>query len=84
MACRLGAGVLPGAAVLPSPKSIPPRDLKGRFGMSEYLLNNFCRRFDLIFKEMGRYKGEEVYLFIDFHNDRRFYTKEEIFSKMGL
>ena len=52
--------------------------------MSVSYLNSFCRRFDLIYVEMGRCKGEEVYWFIDFQNDRRFYTKEEIFSKMDI
>lgn len=52
--------------------------------MSISFLNSFCRRFDLIFVEMGRSQGREVYWFIDFKNSRRFYTKEEIYSKMGV
>jgi hypothetical protein len=50
--------------------------------MSVSSLNSFCRRFDLIFVEMGRCNGHEVYWFIDFNNDRRYYTKDEIRSKM--
>ena len=52
--------------------------------MSVSYLNSFCRRFDLIFVEMGCCTGQEVYWFIDFNNSRRFYTKEEITGKMGL
>jgi hypothetical protein len=51
--------------------------------MSVSYLNSFCRRFDLIFVEMGCCTGQEVYWFIDFKNSRRFYTKEEITGKMG-
>ncbi len=51
--------------------------------MSVAFLNSFCRRFDLIFVEMGRSKGEDVYWFIDFKNGKRYYTKDEIYGKMG-
>ena len=51
--------------------------------MSIGFLNTFCRRFDLIFVEMGQTKGTEVYWFIDFKNGRRYYSKDEIYSKMG-
>ena len=52
--------------------------------MSVSFLNSFCRRYDLIYVEMGRQQGTDVYWFIDFENSRRYYTKEEIYSKMGL
>ena len=51
--------------------------------MSVARLNAFCRRFDMIFVEMGRVSGTDVYWFIDFWNDRRYYTFNEIESKMG-
>jgi hypothetical protein len=45
-------------------------------------LNAFCRRYDLIFVEMGRVNGSEVYWFIDFQHERRYYTAEEIKEKV--
>ena len=48
------------------------------------ILNLFCLKHDLIFVEMGRAKNQEIYWFIDFQHTRRYYTKEEIFSKLGL
>ena len=45
-------------------------------------LNAFCRRYDLIFVEMGRVKGEDVYWFIDFNNRRCFYSAPEIKNKI--
>ena len=51
--------------------------------MSVSQLNTFCRQYDLIYVEMGRVRGSDVYWFVDFQNDRRYFTKEEIFSKMG-
>ena len=47
-------------------------------------MNEFCRRFDLIYVETGRQGGQDVYWFIDFENNRRYYTIEEIRSKMGM
>lgn len=52
--------------------------------MSISLLNSFCRRYDLVFAELGTKQGEEVYWFIDFENNRRYYTNREIRSKMNL
>lgn len=51
--------------------------------MSISLLNAFCRRYDLIFVEMGRVRGDEVYWFIDFQNRRCFYTAGEIEEKIS-
>lgn len=51
--------------------------------MSVARLNAFCRRFDMIFVEMGRVCGCDVYWFIDFQNDRRYYSYQEIESKMS-
>jgi hypothetical protein len=47
-------------------------------------LNAFCRKFDLIFVEMGRVQGEEVYWFIDYNNRRRYYSAAEINDSMGV
>jgi hypothetical protein len=47
-------------------------------------LNAFCRRYDLIFVEEGMDKGIPVYWFIDFQNERRFYSAAEINDKMGV
>ena len=47
-------------------------------------LNTFCRRYDLIFKEMGRIEGVDVYWFIDFDNETRHYTHTEICSKLDV
>ena len=52
--------------------------------MSVSDLNAFCRRFDLIYVEEGYERGTPIYWFIDFENHRRYYTKEEIESKMGM
>jgi len=46
-------------------------------------LNAFCRRFDMIFVEMGSIDGEDVYWFVDFNNERRYYSGTEIESKMS-
>lgn len=45
------------------------------------LMNCFCRRFDLVFIEMGQVKGKPIYWFVDFENQRRYYTNEEIIEK---
>ena len=50
--------------------------------MSVSELNAFSRRFDLIFVEMGRVKQEDVYWFLDFKNQKRYYTAAEITSKL--
>lgn len=50
--------------------------------MSIPTLNAFCRKYDLVFVEMGCVKGEEVYWFIDFNNERRYYSAAEIADKM--
>lgn len=50
--------------------------------MSIPTLNAFCRRYDLIFVENGRVRGDEVYWFIDFNNRRCFYTASEIETKL--
>lgn len=47
-------------------------------------LNSFCRKFDLVFVETGQENGKEVFWFVDFDNRRRFYTEEEIVTKLGL
>jgi hypothetical protein len=52
--------------------------------MSIERLNAFCRKYDLVFKEMGRVKGEEVYWFIDFENNARYYSAAEITDKMNM
>ena len=52
--------------------------------MSVSLLNAFCRKFDLIFVEMGHVEGSDVYWFVDFNNRRRFYTAPEIQDKLSL
>jgi len=46
-------------------------------------LNAFCRKFDLFYLETGRTKGQEVYWFKDLKEDRRYYTKEEIYAKLN-
>jgi len=51
--------------------------------MSISILNAFCRRFDLIFVELGRVQGNEVYWFVDFNNRRRYYTAPEIQDKLA-
>ncbi|MHC5081446.1 MAG: hypothetical protein ACYTHN_20785 [Planctomycetota bacterium] len=52
--------------------------------MSISILNAFCRKYDLIFVEMGRVRGDEVYWFIDFNNRRCFYTAMEIEDKLVI
>jgi len=52
--------------------------------MSISFLNSFCRRFDLVYVEQGTKNGCPVYWFLDFKHERRYYTKEEIYSKMGI
>jgi hypothetical protein len=51
--------------------------------MSIPVLNAFCRKYDLIFVEMGRIRGDEVYWFIDFNNRRCFYTAPEIETRLS-
>ena len=46
-------------------------------------LNSFCRMYDLVFVELGRVDGNDVYWFIDFENQRRYYTAAEISEKVG-
>lgn len=52
--------------------------------MSVSDLNAFCRRYDLVFVEMGRVKDAEVYWFVDYNNERRYYSAAEIASKLFL
>lgn len=52
--------------------------------MTIALLDNFCKRFDLIFIEMGRLKGSEVYWFLNSKHKRCFYTAYEIESKIEM
>lgn len=47
-------------------------------------LNAFCRKYDLIYVEEGTHNGTPVYWFLDFQNNRRFYSAEEIHNKMGV
>lgn len=51
--------------------------------MSIHLLNCFCRKYDLVFVEMGRNRGDEIYWFLDYNNERRFYTAIEIEEKLS-
>jgi len=46
------------------------------------IINAFCRKYDLIFVEMGRENKEDVLCFIDFKHDRRNFTPLEITSRM--
>jgi hypothetical protein len=46
-------------------------------------LNAFCRKYDLVFMEEGRVRGDPVYWFVDFDNRKRYYTAAEIESKLG-
>jgi hypothetical protein len=46
-------------------------------------MNTFCRTYDLIYVESGRVNGVDVYWFIDYDNERRYYTWEEILDKMS-
>lgn len=50
--------------------------------MSIPTLNAFCRKYDLIFVEMGRVSGADVYWFLDFNNQRTYYTAEEIEGRL--
>lgn len=52
--------------------------------MSVSLLNAFCRKFDLVYVEMGLVEGSDVYWFVDFNNHRRCYTAPEIRNKLAL
>ena len=47
-------------------------------------MNEFCRRFDMIYVETGCVEGCEVYWFLDFQHERRYYTIEEIYSKLDM
>lgn len=47
-------------------------------------LNAFCRKYDLVFVETGRMNGTDVYWFLDFNNERRYYSFAEIESKLGV
>jgi hypothetical protein len=51
--------------------------------MSISILNAFCRKFDLVFVELGRVQGNEVYWFVDYNNRRRYYTAPEIQDKLS-
>jgi len=46
-------------------------------------LNSFCRRYDLVFVEIGREQGTDVYWFIDYDNKKRYYTFGEIIDKLN-
>ena len=50
--------------------------------MTVPVLNCFCRRYDLVFVEEGQVHEEPVYWFIDFDNQRRYYTDMEINDKL--
>jgi len=46
------------------------------------ILNAFCRRYDLVFVEFGRVRSEDIYWFVDFNNQRRYYSMAEIRDKL--
>lgn len=50
--------------------------------MRVHQLNVFCRKFDLIYIETGRVKGDDVYWFLDHQNRRVYFTAPEILSKI--
>jgi len=45
-------------------------------------LNTFCRRYDLVFMEIGYAESEDVYWFVDFNNQKRCYSMPEIQDKL--
>ena len=45
-------------------------------------MNTFCRCYDLIYVESGRVEHQDVYWFIDFKNNKRYYTVSEIQDKL--
>lgn len=45
-------------------------------------LNCFCRKYDLIFVEEGQVEKKPIYWFIDFQNNKRYYTENEIDEKI--
>lgn len=47
-------------------------------------MNTFCRIYDLVYVESGRVKSVDVYWFIDYENERKYYSWAEILSKMSL
>jgi len=51
--------------------------------MSIPQINAFCRRYDLVFVEMGQVEGDKVYWFVDYNNDKRYYTAPEISDKLN-
>ena len=52
--------------------------------MDKATMNSFCRRYDMVYVEMGRIGGVDVYWFVDFDNHRRYYTYDEILNKIRL
>lgn len=46
------------------------------------MINTFCRKYDLVFMEMGRDSGQDVYWFVDFNNNKVFFSALEINSKI--
>ncbi len=63
-------------------KEIRQAEPYGDQGVDIPTLNSFCRRYNMIFVEMGLVKGEDVYCFIDFKNGRAHFTADEIESKL--
>lgn len=47
-------------------------------------VNAFCRKFDLVFVEMGREKKQDVLCFIDFRNARCTFTPNEIIERLDF
>lgn len=47
------------------------------------MLNQFCRRFSLIFVEEWQERGQPSYAFLDFHGKRLTYTDEAIFDLLS-
>ena len=51
--------------------------------MSISTLNAFCRRFDLVFVEMGMINGQDIFRFVDFRNAKVYFTDDEIMQKIS-
>lgn len=52
--------------------------------ITKQIMNRFNRKYDLVFVNMERNGDGHIYRFIDFENNERKYTADEIFEKVSL
>lgn len=61
---------------------MPKANVYGDQGVDIPTLNAFCRKYDLIFVELGQVRKEPVYWFIDSNNHRCYYSAVEIEARL--